>query len=139
MHNMQNLILFSSLFGVPKQQCIQQVVDAETLLKVVSKIIDDVPNICLSKFKMCGGFEPVPVSPQAIPVPPPNFDFLFRGADASMGSNEIPEGDVVEEVFEDGTVFLLPFNNSVQSHIWQSNEFDRKFQISLKMKSTYIH
>merc|ERR1739844_532204 len=63
----------SNLFSQPKQ-CVQQVVDADTLLKVVSKIVEDIPNICLSKFKMCGGFEPVP--PQAIPVPPPNSDFL---------------------------------------------------------------
>ena len=70
---------------------------------------------------MCGGFEPVP--PQAIPVPPPNFDFLFRGPDASAGSNEIPEGDVVEEVFEDGTFFYhissihQALTYLVQSHI----------------------
>ena len=43
--------LFSNLFSQPKQ-CVQQVVDAETLLKVVSKIVEDIPNICLSKFKV---------------------------------------------------------------------------------------
>ena len=30
--------------------------DGETLLRVINAIIEDIPDICLSKFKMCGGF-----------------------------------------------------------------------------------
>ena len=30
--------------------------DGETLLRVIHAIIDDIPDICLSKFKMCGGY-----------------------------------------------------------------------------------
>jgi len=81
----------SSLFH-PKQQCVQQVIDADSLLKIVTKIVDDIPNICLSKFKLCGGFEAPASSP--LPPPPPYFP-EFR-------TNDIPEEDVVEEVFEDG-------------------------------------
>merc|ERR1712113_579954 len=65
-----------------QKQCVQQVIDADSLLKIITKIVDDIPNICLSKFKMCGGFE----TPS--PYPPPPLDF--------------PEEEVVEEVFEDG-------------------------------------
>jgi len=94
----------SNLFSQPKQ-CVQQVVDAETLLKVVSKIVEDIPNICLSKFKMCGGFDDAARAapqPQGFPAPPPNFDFdfLFRNP-ATPESNEMPEEEMVEEVFED--------------------------------------
>merc|ERR1712183_433654 len=72
-----------------KPQCVQQVIDADSLLKIITKIVDDIPNICLSKFKMCGGFE-APPSPQAPFFPE------FR-------TNEVPtEEEVVEEVFEDG-------------------------------------
>merc|ERR1711997_468831 len=79
----------SSLFH-PQKQCVQQVIDADSLLKIITKIIDDIPNICLSKFKLCGGFE----SPASPPPPPPYFP-EFR-------TNDIPEEEVVEEVFEDG-------------------------------------
>jgi len=92
----------SNLFSQPKQ-CVQQVVDAETLLKVVSKIVEDIPNICLSKFKMCGGFDEAARAapqPQGFPVPPLDFDFLFRNP-ATPESNEMPEEEMVEEVFED--------------------------------------
>merc|ERR1712113_1279882 len=41
-------------FNQPK--CTQKIVDGETLLRVINAIIEDVPDICLSKFKMCGGF-----------------------------------------------------------------------------------
>ena len=40
----------SILFSQPKQ-CVQQVDDTETLLKIVSKIVEDIPNICVSNFK----------------------------------------------------------------------------------------
>ena len=78
----------TSLFH-PQKQCVQQVIDADNLLKIITKIIDDIPNICLSKFKLCGGFE----SPASPPPPPPYFP-EFR-------TNDIPEEEVVEEVFED--------------------------------------
>merc|ERR1711874_696875 len=74
-----------------KQQCVQQVIDADSLLKIVTKIVDDIPNICLSKFKLCGGFEAPASSP--LPPPPPYFP-EFR-------TNDIMGEDVVEEVFED--------------------------------------
>ena len=45
------IVQSSNLFFQPKQ-CVQQIIDAETLLKVVSKIVEDIPNICLSKFKV---------------------------------------------------------------------------------------
>merc|ERR1711931_402078 len=35
-----------------QKQCVQQVIDADSLLKIITKIVDDIPNICLSKFKM---------------------------------------------------------------------------------------
>merc|ERR1712062_58551 len=41
-------------FNQPK--CTQKIVDGETLLRVINAIIEDIPDICLSKFKMCGGF-----------------------------------------------------------------------------------
>merc|ERR1712156_967142 len=41
-------------FNQPK--CTQKIVDGETLLRVINTIIEDIPDICLSKFKMCGGF-----------------------------------------------------------------------------------
>merc|ERR1711860_218147 len=41
-------------FSQPK--CTQKIVDGETLLRVINAIIEDIPDICLSKFKMCGGF-----------------------------------------------------------------------------------
>merc|ERR1712038_709207 len=72
-----------------QKQCVQQVIDADSLLKIITKIVDDIPNICLSKFKLCGGFE----SPASPPPPPPYFP-EFR-------TNEVPEEEVVEEVFED--------------------------------------
>merc|ERR1711874_822494 len=74
----------------PKQQCVQQVIDADSLLKIVTKIVDDIPNICLSKFKLCGGFE----APSSQPPPSPLYFPEFR-------TNDILEEDVVEEVFED--------------------------------------
>merc|ERR1711997_106302 len=79
-----------------KPQCVQQVIDADSLLKIITKIVDDIPNICLSKFKMCGGFE----QPAPSLYPPPPLEFPdFRSAP----SNDIPtEEEVVEEVFEDG-------------------------------------
>jgi hypothetical protein len=85
----------SSLFH-PQKQCVQQVIDADSLLKIITKIVDDIPNICLSKFKMCGGFE----QPAPSLYPPPPLEFPdFRSAP----SNDIPtEEEVVEEVFEDG-------------------------------------
>ena len=83
----------------------QQVVDTETLLKIVSEIVEDIPNICLSKFKMCGGFADAAQAapqPKVFPVPPPNFDFdfLFRKT-ATLESTEVPEEEMVEEVFKD--------------------------------------
>merc|ERR1712110_1353936 len=79
-----------------QKQCVQQVIDADSLLKIITKIVDDIPNICLSKFKMCGGFE----QPAPSLYPPPPLEFPdFRSAP----SNDIPtEEEVVEEVFEDG-------------------------------------
>ena len=99
----KTFLLYFSSFNQPK--CVQQVIDAETLLKVVSKIIEDIPNICLSKFKMCGGFED---QEPGIPMPPPNFDFLFRSP-VTQESNEVPmpEEETVEEVFEDGKFEIL--------------------------------
>merc|ERR1711874_716696 len=67
----------------PKQQCVQQVIDADSLLKIVTKIVDDIPNICLSKFKLCGGFE----APSSQPPPSPLYFPEFR-------TNDIPEEDV---------------------------------------------
>ena len=34
--------------------CTQNVVSADDLLKVVTQIIEDIPNICLSRIKICG-------------------------------------------------------------------------------------
>merc|ERR1712109_302074 len=54
-----------------QKQCVQQVIDADSLLKIITKIVDDIPNICLSKFKMCGGFEtPSPYPPPPMTYPP---------------------------------------------------------------------
>jgi hypothetical protein len=60
------LLNFSYTQHTQQRQCVQKVVDADTLISVISKIIDDIPNICLSKFKLCGGYP----NPQA-PVSPP--------------------------------------------------------------------
>merc|ERR1711997_1390258 len=88
----------TSLFH-PQKQCVQQVIDADSLLKIITKIVDDIPNICLSKFKMCGGFE----TPSPYPPPPLDFPEFRSTEDRSPQSNDIPsEEEVVEEVFEDG-------------------------------------
>ena len=60
---------------------------------------------------MCGGFDDAARAapqPQEFPVPPPNFDFdfLFRNP-ATPESNEMPEEEMVEEVFEDGKFNLI--------------------------------
>ena len=60
---------------------------------------------------MCGGFDDAARAapqPQEFPVPPPNFDFdfLFRNP-ATPESNEMPEEEMVEEVFEDGKFDLI--------------------------------
>merc|ERR1712109_148770 len=82
-----------------QKQCVQQVIDADSLLKIITKIVDDIPNICLSKFKMCGGFE----TPSPYPPPPLDFPEFRSTEDRSPQSNDIPsEEEVVEEVFEDG-------------------------------------
>merc|ERR1712038_1058285 len=82
-----------------QKQCVQQVIDADSLLKIITKIVDDIPNICLSKFKMCGGFE----TPSPYPSPPLDFPEFRSTEDRSPQSNDIPsEEEVVEEVFEDG-------------------------------------
>merc|ERR1712168_1013552 len=82
-----------------KPQCVQQVIDADSLLKIITKIVDDIPNICLSKFKMCGGFD----TPSPYPPPPLDFPEFRSTEDRSPQSNDIPsEEEVVEEVYEDG-------------------------------------
>merc|ERR1712173_554687 len=82
-----------------QKQCVQQVIDADSLLKIITKIVDDIPNICLSKFKMCGGFE----TPSPHPPPPLDFPEFRSTEDRSPQSNDIPsEEEVVEEVYEDG-------------------------------------
>merc|ERR1711962_1338427 len=53
-----------------QKQCVQQVIDADSLLKIITKIVDDIPNICLSKFKMCGGFETPSPYPPPMTYPP---------------------------------------------------------------------
>merc|ERR1712113_82582 len=78
-----------------QKQCVQQVIDADSLLKIITKIVDDIPNICLSKFKMCGGFE----TPSPYPPPPLDFPEFRSTEDRSPQSNDIPsEEEVVEEV-----------------------------------------
>ena len=97
--------IFSSLLHSQKQ-CVQQVIDADSLLKIITKIVDDIPNICLSKFKMCGGFE----TPSPYPPPPLDFPEFRSTEDRSPQSNDIPsEEEVVEEVFEDGKFDLSEF------------------------------
>ena len=57
---------------------------------------------------MCGGFDEAARAapqPQGFPVPPLDFDFLFRNP-ATRESNEMPEEEMVEEVFEDGKINL---------------------------------
>ena len=57
---------------------------------------------------MCGGFDDAARAapqPQGFPVPPLDFDFLFRNP-ATPESNEMPEEEMVEEVFEDGKINL---------------------------------
>jgi len=46
-----------------KPQCQQKVVAAEDLLEIITSIVEDIPNICLSRVKVCGG----------CPTPPPIF------------------------------------------------------------------
>ena len=95
--------IFSSLLHSQKQ-CVQQVIDADSLLKIITKIVDDIPNICLSKFKMCGGFE----TPSPYPPPPLDFPEFRSTEDRSPQSNDIPsEEEVVEEVYEDGKFDLF--------------------------------
>ena len=99
------LFIFSGLFHSQKQ-CVQQVIDADSLLKIITKIVDDIPNICLSKFKMCGGFE----TPSPFPPPPLDFPEFRSSEDQSTQSNDIPsEEEVVEEVFEDGKFDVSEF------------------------------
>merc|ERR1712050_760324 len=95
-----------------QKQCVQQVIDADSLLKIITKIVDDIPNICLSKFKMCGGFE----TPSPYPPPPLDFPEFRSSEDRSPQSNDIPsEEEVVEEVFEDGNGTE---NSSASVNIW---------------------
>merc|ERR1712062_378940 len=42
--------------GLISPNALKKIVDGETLLRVINAIIEDIPDICLSKFKMCGGF-----------------------------------------------------------------------------------
>ena len=87
-----------------QKQCVQQVIDADSLLKIITKIVDDIPNICLSKFKMCGGFE----TPSPYPPPPLDFPEFRSTEDRSPQSNDIPsEEEIVEEVYEDGKFDLF--------------------------------
>ena len=66
---------------------------------------------------MCGGFDDAARTapqPQGFPVPPPDFDFLFRNP-ATPESTEVPEEEMVEEVFEDGKLnFSIVFLNVIK-------------------------
>ena len=89
---------FSTL-SQPKSECVQQVVDSATLLDVVTKIVNDIPNICLSKFKLCGGFVPQPAAPGGPPpVPPPIMDWARRSGPDDDDDLDV---EVVEEVTVD--------------------------------------
>ena len=81
---------------------------------------------------MCGGFDDAARAapqPQGFPAPPPNFDFdfLFRNP-ATPESTEVPEEEMVEEVFEDGKfdlIFIL--FSSYEQPIRISNFYNKSF------------
>jgi len=92
------LARLSQQSNLHKPQCVQQMVDIDTLNKVVSKLINDIPNICLSRFKMCGGFQAPPPAQQG---PLPEF---FRSANIpnpEQNPGEFSEEGFVDEMFED--------------------------------------
>ena len=91
---------------------------------------------------MCGGFDDAAraaAQPQGFPVPPLDFDFLFRNP-ATPESNEMPEEEMVEEVFEDGKfdlIFIL--FRSYEQPIRISIFFSFLFEVFFKYKKNFAY
>jgi len=72
-------------------KCKSKVVDGETLLKVIHSLIEDIPNICLSKFKLCGGFNEDQRRSSWKPVFPEKA--MFPDFWRAKNGNETADGD----------------------------------------------
>ena len=68
-------------------KCKTKVVDGETLTKIIYALIEDLPNICLSKFKLCGGFQRNDFRASSGGSPQPIFPDFWK----PMNSNETVE------------------------------------------------